>query len=293
MTKIYDCFPFRNEFDLLDLRLELLYDHVDYFVLVEANTTFTSIDKPFYFEENKSKYEKYLDKIIHVKVQDMPRNTDPWVNDCFQRNALFRGVQNADANDIIIIEDADEILRPEVVKSLRTETRNYFAFRTPYFNFKFNYMLVENPEYYCVWTMACRKNILETVFFAQPDFLRLQRFQYNALPFNFENNQIKVYEHAGWHFSYLGDTAWVKHKLKSFAHSEFSGPETLEFVNVEKSIKNSIGFNPNGREKFQAVCLDEYFPSVIKNRYSDFIIEGHDEFPSITSFLPTPYIERN
>ena len=51
--KIFDCFPFYNELDLLELRLNELYDHVDRFVLVEANTTFTSKTKPFYFEENK------------------------------------------------------------------------------------------------------------------------------------------------------------------------------------------------------------------------------------------------
>jgi hypothetical protein len=35
--KIYDCFTFYNELDLLELRLEELYDHVDHFVLVEAS----------------------------------------------------------------------------------------------------------------------------------------------------------------------------------------------------------------------------------------------------------------
>ena len=43
--KIYDCFTFCNEFDLLELRLRELYDHVDYFVLVEANKTFQNKDK--------------------------------------------------------------------------------------------------------------------------------------------------------------------------------------------------------------------------------------------------------
>jgi len=38
--KIYDSFTFFNEFELLEHRLRELYDHVDYFVLVEANRTF-------------------------------------------------------------------------------------------------------------------------------------------------------------------------------------------------------------------------------------------------------------
>ena len=37
--KIYDCFTFFNELDLLEIRLNELNEVVDYFVLVEATTT--------------------------------------------------------------------------------------------------------------------------------------------------------------------------------------------------------------------------------------------------------------
>ncbi len=46
MNKIYDCFTFYNELDLLELRLQELYDHVNYFVLVEGNRTFQNNSKP-------------------------------------------------------------------------------------------------------------------------------------------------------------------------------------------------------------------------------------------------------
>ena len=90
--KIYDCFPFYNELDLLDLRLATLYDHVDHFVLVECTTTFQSQPKELYFENNKTRYAQYMDKIIHVVVDDAPGDPDAWVNDIFQRNSIMRGV---------------------------------------------------------------------------------------------------------------------------------------------------------------------------------------------------------
>ena len=37
MSKIYDCFNFYNEMDLLELRFNELYDVVDHFVLVEKD----------------------------------------------------------------------------------------------------------------------------------------------------------------------------------------------------------------------------------------------------------------
>jgi beta-1,4-mannosyl-glycoprotein beta-1,4-N-acetylglucosaminyltransferase len=39
--RVFDCFTFFNELDLLRLRTTLLRDVVDYFVIVESNKTFT------------------------------------------------------------------------------------------------------------------------------------------------------------------------------------------------------------------------------------------------------------
>lgn len=42
---IYDCFPFFNELDVLEIRLNVLYDTVDYFVITEADKTHTGRHK--------------------------------------------------------------------------------------------------------------------------------------------------------------------------------------------------------------------------------------------------------
>src|SRR4030042_2627609 len=70
--KIYDCFPFHNELDLLEVRLHELYDVVDYFVLSESTRTHSGQFKPLYYKMNKPRFERFKDKIIHVIVDDMP-----------------------------------------------------------------------------------------------------------------------------------------------------------------------------------------------------------------------------
>ena len=61
MGKIYDCFNFFNELDLLELRMEILKDHVDKFVIVESTVTFSGKNKHLYFEENKNYFRpKYI-----------------------------------------------------------------------------------------------------------------------------------------------------------------------------------------------------------------------------------------
>ena len=64
--KIFDCIKFFNEFEILDLRFMTLYDHVDYFVIVEANKTHTGKPKEFHLETKKEQYAKYWDKVICV-----------------------------------------------------------------------------------------------------------------------------------------------------------------------------------------------------------------------------------
>ena len=54
--KVYDMFSFYNEFEILEIRLKELWDTVDYFVLVESNTTFTGLPKEYFFENNNSLY---------------------------------------------------------------------------------------------------------------------------------------------------------------------------------------------------------------------------------------------
>ena len=69
---IYDCFTFYNEYELLELRLSLLYDVVDYFVISELDVTQSGSPKRYNFHENKNKFLPYMDKIIYLKETNAP-----------------------------------------------------------------------------------------------------------------------------------------------------------------------------------------------------------------------------
>jgi beta-1,4-mannosyl-glycoprotein beta-1,4-N-acetylglucosaminyltransferase len=112
---IYDCFTFYNELDILEIRLSLLYPHVDFFVITEAGRTFRSNAKEFIFERHRDRFGDYLDKIIYIRVNDMPADNDPWVNEGFQRNCITRGLQSCRDDDRIIISDIDEIWDPRIL----------------------------------------------------------------------------------------------------------------------------------------------------------------------------------
>ena len=69
--KIFDCFMYWDEDTLLDLRLNILNEHVDHFVIVEGNKTWQNNPKKLKFDINK--FKKFKKKIIYIKVQIYPQ----------------------------------------------------------------------------------------------------------------------------------------------------------------------------------------------------------------------------
>src|SRR5689334_18016752 len=102
---IYDTFPFYNELDLLEIRLEELDQVADRFVLVEATRTHTNKPKPLYYAENRDRFARFQNRIIHVVLDDMPDTTDAWVLENFQRCGIRRGLTGCRPDDLILMSD--------------------------------------------------------------------------------------------------------------------------------------------------------------------------------------------
>jgi hypothetical protein len=269
--KIYDCFTFYNELDLLEIRLEELYKHVDRFVIVEANTTFTSKPKPFNFEINIDRFTKYLDKICYVKVVDMPGDKDPWVNEHFQRNQILRGVADADPSDIVVVTDVDEVLRASAVDYMRSSNQTLFALRMPIYNFKFNYIKL-NPDRYNIWGMAARRSAFDDIL---PNTLRDMRFNFFNAPYQYQNDGCEVIEHGGWHFTYMGDNETLKNKAQSFSHQEVNNPEFLAQIDVDASIAARTEWNRSSDAVYEIAEVDSYLPNAIaqnQHKYQQYIL---------------------
>jgi len=273
MSKIYDCFTFFNEVELLDLRLELLYDYVDYFVIVESDATFSGLAKPWYFHPHR--YRKYLDKILYRQFKS-PRSFNPWDNEKAQRDEICNVVADSypKLDDLIIIGDLDEFLRPEALNF--NAEHDFYAFRVPYFNFKFNYLQINSVETYAVANVGTRFSQLKS-----PNSLRMRKFQLGELPYGYDDGFVKVIEHGGWHFTYLGDNETIRNKIKSFSHQELNTDRTLSSIDVDSSIRTGRGFNPSDGKTFTAVKLDEYFPPNLPEKFC--ILDAVDP---ISKFLP-------
>ena len=109
--RVFDCFTFFNELDLLEVRLNELAPVVDVFVIAEATRTFTGKEKPLYFKENSARFAPFLDRMVHVVVDDFPDTSSSWTREIHQRDCVRRGLASAGPEDILLLSDVDEIPR--------------------------------------------------------------------------------------------------------------------------------------------------------------------------------------
>ena len=118
--KIVDVFPFFNELDLLEIRLNVLDPYVDLFIISEATKTFSGLDKPLYYENNKKLFKKFHKKIIHNIVEDTtPPELHPFDRDIFQKDNIKKVIlENISDGDAIIWSDIDEVPNPEAIEEL-------------------------------------------------------------------------------------------------------------------------------------------------------------------------------
>ena len=260
--KIFDCFKFYNEFEILDLRFLTLNDHVDYFVLVEATNTHTGKSKPLNFEENKLKYMDYLPKIIHIIVDDLPpyRVETLWNAENYQRNCISLGLDGlAQPGDKILVSDCDEIWNPDVV--------------VPYFDQPGVHVFEQKLFYYYVnckqnvlWNGTCLANYGE---FQNPQQLRdYSRFVCK--------DPIKD---GGWHYSYMSNTAeGIKEKIDNIAESscvyEMMGGEFDPDI-VQKRIDNLEDFMGRTDDNSRKELVD------LKGNSPDCIYEWILKYPNL------------
>ncbi len=280
--RVFDSFIFFNELDLLELRLNILNDVVDYFVLTESPFTVSGNEKPLYYQENKDRFGKFNDKIIHNVTEDIPNDFSdylvkkPFHTDYnstddsgiryidlpirFQRAVYNRecsayGLVKAGANDddLVMTSDADEIINPYVIEDLDwfDSSHNYVSLQRAFY-FKLNYLYEENWK----GTRLCTFKHLKTT---TVDRLRTNwRSAYQI-------------ENAGWHFSFLGDADNVRLKLASYEHTENNINSNTD--NMEQRIEE--GLDPIGRSnRLQVVPIDDSYPEYLINnqeKYSQYI----------------------
>lgn len=272
---VYDCFQFFNELDILKLRLNIMSPVVDKFVISEATTTFSGLEKPLYYEENKEMFKEFEDKIIHVVVDDTPPG-DTHVRDTFQKSAVGRGLVGCNDDDIIIFSDLDEIPNPdkirEILKDFDTDKIYHFAQRLFYcylnmeevsgklLSYAGDFDDVEHKQW--IGSKMCTYGLI-----------RKQGLELGDLRFpERKKDGIRVAD-GGWHFGYMGGHGEsdirkrVQEKVISAAHQEYNSREVIN----DTADKIKDGKDIFGRDaQFVMSTIDETYPEYIRQHQSEY-----------------------
>ena len=221
---LIESFLFFNELDILEGRLEYLYDHVDWFLIVESITTFSGIQKPLRFLENITRYKKYLDKILYCPYYSTKEDSNnPWAMEGYQRNYIGQYARFFKDDDYLLISDIDEIPNKAI---LPIAIDNFNQYKVPivleqhlfYYNFK---------KTFCdKWYGSILVNV-KTLKDQTPSEIRNKR---QSLP-NVSN--------GGWHLSYWGSVEDIKIKIESYSHQELNMPIYTNIENITNSVKNN------------------------------------------------------
>jgi beta-1,4-mannosyl-glycoprotein beta-1,4-N-acetylglucosaminyltransferase len=265
--------------DLLEIRLNELNNVVDKFVLVEASRTFQNNTKPFFFEDNKERFAKFLDKIIHIKITKYPffipiiNPFSPWKLEFFQRDSILKGLVNCNLDDVVLISDVDEIPNSIVLKqSLDKGISKIYGLKMDMFMYFLNNKLIYD-EGSNMTKEEAKDGIWHCTALLPYKLLKKRPHKIRKIIMRTKRRG-EVYDiiaNAGWHFTYIGGVKNIVKKIEAFSHSEFNLNEFKDEKNILKLIND--GKDLFGRDmEFEIVDEDYKFPKYLKSK------EGLDQF---------------
>lgn len=259
---IYDCFQYFNEDHIVDLRMHILNEYVDYFVISESTKTHQGFEKKINFNLNNFPKFKHKIKFIVADYKDSINFTNHTGGESpveqHQRNSLEEGVKNASSNDLIVLSDSDEI--PDLSKINQIKRENTIvAFAQKMFMYKLNLLNVEESGW--IGSKITKKKNISSM-------QDLRNLKFKNYPFwRIDKGHLQIIE-GGWHFSFLQTSDQILKKIKSFSHGEFNNSLLNENSIEEKILKNEDIF---GRGfKLKKIDLNENFPKYIYNNQEKF-----------------------
>jgi beta-1,4-mannosyl-glycoprotein beta-1,4-N-acetylglucosaminyltransferase len=272
MSKVVDAFPFFNELNLLQIRLETLGPFVDYFLIVEARETFAGQKKPSFFLENQEMFDKFRDKIVHLQIDSFPTGLSPFEREWFQRNAMLpKLLELAEDDDLVIFGDVDEIPSPAALEysaQHNFEQKPIIHCAQDLFYYYFNLEEVSGTllSYSGEYPFIFKKKWLGSVI-CKLEYLR--KFELATFRSPQQKNYGYRFRKGGWHFSFVGEAEdlgvenRIITKIRSYAHQEYNNEIVFDSVLTNVNAKRDL-FGRN-RSRFRKLKSLEQLPEYLRD----------------------------
>ena len=243
--KIYDCTSFYSEHMMYEVRLNVLSNKVDKFIVTESTYSHSGEKKKLNFDINN--YPKFKDKIIYVIIDKEPEgiveeNNNPTLqrSNSLKRIALsydesLKALKDADDNDFIMLSDNDEIPNLNSVR-FKKNKNDIVLFNQLFFYYKFNLLYDK-----MIWpgTKGCKKKKLKSLSWLRN--IKLKKYPFWRLDTLFSLTKyidINIIEDGGWHFTNIKTPEDMYKKFMNFGHHDEFKLSGLTIDKIRDKVKN-------------------------------------------------------
>ncbi len=251
--KIFDCTTFFNENLILDARFNILDPYVDKFIIVESSYSHSGKNKKFNFDI--SKFEKFKDKIVYLKIDTEPSNLIYKKKDgnkfedeknirnnaikriAHQRNILLDGISEASENDLILYSDNDEIPNFENFNEKFLKNK-ILMFKQKIFYYKFN-LYYDRYDWY--GSKGCKKKDL--ISFDWLRNIKTKKYPFYRLDTYFSKikyQDVRIINNGGWHFTQLKNPNDIYEKITNDEHHDEFQKTNINITDIEDMVKRKI-----------------------------------------------------
>jgi len=246
--KIIDCTTYYSEDLMLDVRLNILNEYVDKFVIVESK--FSHSGKPKSLNFNINNFQKFKDKIEYLVIENEPEGIDVNLENSSaikRMNSLLRIEQSYDYmvnalndvedNDLVCLSDNDEIPNFES-QQFKNSKNDIFIFKQLFFYYKFNLFYDLMPWF---GTKACKKKKL--ISFSWLRNLKTKKYPFWRLDTIFSNlkqTNLQIVDNGGWHFTNLMTAKNIFTKLSNFGHHNEFDISGVTVEDIQECINKRI-----------------------------------------------------
>tara|TARA_Y100001936_G_C15974719_1_gene613129 strand:+ start:356 stop:1156 length:801 start_codon:yes stop_codon:yes gene_type:complete len=260
---IYDCFQYFNEDEMVDLRLNVLNDYVDFFIISESTRSHQGKIKKINFNINN--FPKFKDKIKFVVAEYKEEiNFKNHIGgespvEQHQRNALIEGIKDASPEDYIILSDSDEI--PDLTKLNEIKkSKKFIAFSQKMFMYKLNLQNLDESGW--IGSKITKRKNLNSM-------QSLRNLKFKHYPFwRIDKLNLQIIK-GGWHFSFLQSPDQILKKIRSYSHGEFNDSSLSKETIEERILNNKDIFNRGF--KLKKIDLDNDYPKYILENKKKFL----------------------
>lgn len=259
---VVDIFTYNGEEDVLELRLNILSDYVDQFIIVEGTETFSGKDKPLYYIEEQDRFKKWWPKINYNIASIYPKDKEilalaysspnvphggpeHWRREFYQKESIKKSLTHLRDEDICFISDVDEIWNPIYLQDRET------------------FPLTKLHQFMYVY---CLNNL------STEDWHGTLVGEYRDIKDECLNH-LRTFtprlggSYFGWHFSSMGGLGEVRRKLNdSYTSDSYNSPEVQHLLEERYSLnRDYMGRN------FVFHTDERVWPQYLKDHKQEYI----------------------